>query len=163
MRKSNFIVLALGLLASIFLLWLWWYLGFAKVDTPADVLVTVAWWLVIGLMWYGISRMEQRRRKQMRTVYISPSALFNCESGLIECTNISQRVDIIEEILKSMRYGFEFQDMPERPEFDCSYIVRTDEYKDAQNWKGSVVRVNRSGESVEKQFDSRASLAAALG
>lgn len=162
MKKSNYIVLGIFLVLSLFLLWLWWYLGFAKVDGPADVFITIAWWIAIALVGYGIFRFEQRRRRQMRTVYISPSALFNCESGLVPCTDISQRVALVEEIVKNLRYGFEFEDMPERNDFDCSYIVRTEDYKDANSWRGTVVKVDRSGGSAETPFNSRETLARAL-
>lgn len=162
MKRSNYIVLGICAVASLFLLWLWWYLGFSQVDAPADVLISVAWWIVIGLMGYGIYRMEQRRRQQMRTVFVSPTSLFNCECGLVECRNTNQRVDLIEEIQKSMKYGMDFLDMPSSEEFDCSYIVRTQDYKNAENWRGTVVKVDRAGNSMEKDFSSRTSLAAAL-
>lgn len=160
MKKSNFIVLGAAFAISLFLLWLWWYLGFAKVDGPADVLISLAWWAVIGLAGFGIYRYEQRRRQQMRTVYVAPSALFNCESGLVECAaNPGARAALVEQIIQNLDYGFDFKDMPERNEFDCSYIVRTEEYQDAENWRGTVVKVDRSGKSKEKPFTSAAALA----
>ena len=164
MRKSNFIILGILAVASLFLLWLWWYLGFSKVDGPADVLISVAWWLVIGLVAFGIYRMEARRREQMRTVYVSPTALFNCESGLVECRNMNQRVDLVEQIMKSMNYSMDFQDMPDPSDFAYSYIIRTHDYKDADHWRGTVLKVDRSGKgsSEEKSFSTRTSLATAL-
>ena len=162
MRKSNIIALSVLALISLFLLFLWWYLGFAKVDAPTDVLISVVWWAAIAAMAFGIYRMEQRRRQQMRTVYVSPTSLFNCESGLVECRSASQRADLIEEIVKSMRYGMDFQDMPAANEFPCTYIVRTEDYKDADDWRGTVVKVDRSGTSKEKAFSSRTSLISAL-
>ena len=164
MRKSNFIVLGILLLASLFLLWLWWYLGFSKVDNPADVLISVAWWIIIGVVAFGIYRMEERRREQMRTVYVSPTALFNCESGIVECRNLNQRIDLVEEIMKNMKYGMEFQDMPDPSDFAYSYIIRTHDYQGADHWNGTVVRVDRSGKgtSEEKTFSTRTSLATAL-
>ncbi|MBQ9069548.1 MAG: hypothetical protein IJ131_10945, partial [Eggerthellaceae bacterium] len=84
MKRSNYIVLGAAVVVSLFLLWLWWYLGFARVDGPADVFITLAWWAVIALVGFGIFRFEQRRRRQMRTVYLSSTALFNCECGLLE-------------------------------------------------------------------------------
>ena len=162
MRPLNFIVLGIAAAVSLFLLWLWWYLGFSKVDAPADVLIPVAWWLVIGLVVYGIYRMEARRRQQMRTVYVSPTALFNCESGLVECTNTNKRIDMVESILQNMRYGMDFEDMPDPADFAYSYIIRTEDYKNADDWRGTVVKVDRSGNSKERSFSSRTSLATAL-
>ena len=108
--------------------------------------------------------MEARRREQMRTIYVSPTALFNCESGLVECRNTNQRIDLAEEILKSMRYGMDFEDMPDPAEFAYSFIIRTHDYKDADHWRGTVLKVDRSGagSSMEKSFSTRTSLATAL-
>ena len=100
MKKSNIVVLGVFAVLSLFLLWLWWYLGFHKVDAPGDVLITVLWWGIIAAVAYGIYRMEARRRQHMRTVYVSPTALFNVESGLIECSSNAQRVELVEEISK---------------------------------------------------------------
>ena len=164
MKKSNLIVLGILLVASLFLLWLWWYLGFSRVDTPADVLISVAWWIIISAVAFGIFRMEERRREQMRTVYVSPTALFNCESGIVECRNVSQRVELAEEIMKNMKYGMDFQDMPDPSEFAYTYIIRTHDYQNAEHWHGTVVKVDRSGKgtSEEKTFSTRTSLATAL-
>lgn len=164
MKKSNVIVLGIAAVASLFLLWLWWYLGFSAVDGPADILITIAWWLVIALVVFGIYRMEARRREQMRTIYVSPTALFNCESGLVECTNTAKRIDLVEEILKNMHYGMDFQDMPDPAEFAYSYIIRTKDYKGANDWHGTVVKVDRSGANagMAKTFSTRTSLATAL-
>lgn len=162
MKKSNIVVLGVFAVISLFLLWLWWYLGFHKVDAPGDVMITVVWWAVIAAVIYGITRMEARRRQHMRTVYVSPNALFNCESGLIECSSNAKRVELAEEIVKSMRYGMDFQDMPDPDDFACTYIIRTDSYKDADDWRGTLVKVDRGGTNVEKAFSSRTSLSAAL-
>ncbi len=162
MKKVNFIVLGALFLASLALLWLWWYLGFSSVDGPADVIISVVWWAAIVAMGYGIYRFEQRRRKQMRTVYVSPTSLYNCELGMLDCPDITQRAALVEEMVKSLKYGFDFQDMPEEGSFDYSYIIRTDDYRDAASWTGTVVKVGRNGSHQEKQFTSRAALESAL-
>ena len=47
MKKSNIIITAVAAIASIFLLWLWYFLGFNEVDSPTDLVVSVAWWAVV--------------------------------------------------------------------------------------------------------------------
>lgn len=47
MRKSNWIIAAVLLLASVAFLWIWHALQFDLVDNPLDIVVTVVWWVVI--------------------------------------------------------------------------------------------------------------------
>ena len=47
MRKSNWIIAAILLVASLVFLWLWQALEFNLVDNPIDVVVTAVWWVVI--------------------------------------------------------------------------------------------------------------------
>lgn len=48
MRKSNWIIAAVLLLASVAFLWIWHALQFDLVDNPLDIVVTVVWWVVIA-------------------------------------------------------------------------------------------------------------------
>lgn len=43
MRKSNWIIAAVLLLASVAFLWIWHALQFDLVDNPLDIVVTVVW------------------------------------------------------------------------------------------------------------------------
>lgn len=48
-RKSNVIIIAILMVASIAFLWLWNYLGFHLIDMR-DLVITILWWIItIGL------------------------------------------------------------------------------------------------------------------
>ena len=79
MKKSNVIVLAVAALVAAFLLFLWYYLGFNHIDSPFDLVLTVVWWLGIALIVGGIIYVERKRQRQIRTIYVSPTALYNSE------------------------------------------------------------------------------------
>ncbi len=187
MKKSNYILFSLFALASAFLLFLWYRLGFNKVDNPLDLTISVVWWVVIAAFIFFVVRFEKKRRQQIRTVYVSPTALFNCESGLVPCASPERRTDMIENILANLKYGFDAEDLPEEGDFDFQYVVRTEDFKEENakdrqqsagstssaaarqssqedvTWKGSVVKIGRvKGQNEESAFDSRSSLAAAL-
>lgn len=55
---------------------------------------------------------------------------------------------VMERILRDMEYGFDLKEMPKPEEFDCRYVVQTDEYKAAggeggePTWKGTVVAID---------------------
>ena len=54
MRKNNWIVTAIAAVACGVLLWAWFALGFNHVDDPLDLVVAVAWWLVVAAVAGGI-------------------------------------------------------------------------------------------------------------
>ena len=74
----------------------------------------------------------------------------------------------MERILRDMEYGFDLKEMPKPEEFDCRYVVQTDEYKAARGeggeptWKGTVVAIDHAAGNREMPFSSRDELAAAL-
>jgi lipopolysaccharide export LptBFGC system permease protein LptF len=48
MRKSNWLVATLAVVASAALLWAWFALGFNHVDDPLDLIVAILWWVVVA-------------------------------------------------------------------------------------------------------------------
>ena len=83
MKKSNIIVLAVAAAVSVFLLALWFILGFNHVDSPVDPLVTLVWWIVIVAAVLIINKVEGTRRERIRSVYVGEGQLFNSELGLV--------------------------------------------------------------------------------
>ena len=59
MRKSNWIIAAVLLLASVAFLWIWHALQFDLVDNPLDIVVTVVWWVVIVAACVAIQRFPE--------------------------------------------------------------------------------------------------------
>lgn len=170
MKKSNILILAISVLASAFLLYLWWVLGFNKIDNPLDLTVSIVWWVVIAALVAFITRWERKRRRAVRTMYLSPTALYNSEAGVVELEAASP-VAAMEETLKNLAYGFKVQDLPDASEFDYRCVVKTDRYKpaadgapDAQpQWEGSVIDLHSEGDDKEKSFSNRRELEQMLG
>ena len=72
MRKSNWIILAVLVIASIFFLWLWYYLKFDLVDHPRDLILTILWWVVVLAACVGIHYVEKMRQRNIRTAFLAP-------------------------------------------------------------------------------------------
>ena len=168
MKKSNWIGLAIAVLIDAFLLWLWFFLGFNRADSPLDLVISVIWLVAIVAVAVAVSRLERQREKRLRTIYVSSTAVFNKERGLVSLGSAAAAPRVIEGILGNLEYGFDMKDMPKLEEFDCRYVVQTDEYKAADGeggsptWKGTVVAIDRAAGNREMPFSSRDELAAAL-
>lgn len=168
MKKSNWIGLAIAVLVDVFLLWLWFFLGFNLVDSPFDLVISIIWLVAIVAVAVAVNRLERQREKRLRTIYVSSSAVFNKERGLVSLGSAAAAPRVIEGILGNLEYGFDMKDMPKPEEFNCRYVVQTDEYKATggeggePTWKGTVVAIDRAAGNGEMPFSSRDELAAAL-
>lgn len=173
MKKSN-IILAVALVAiSIFLLWLWFALGFNQVDSPFDLLLSILWWAVIALGIFGVVKFEKARQRQIRTAYITADGrLYNSEAGMTFPKANQDVIQTLAETLANLEYGFKKADAPTNedgsPAVEFAWVVRTETYKPARNsaqgeeremWRGEVVEV---ATGTERKFGSRAGLAAFL-
>lgn len=173
MKKSNIIVLAVAAAVSVFLLALWFILGFNHVDSPVDPLVTLVWWIVIVAAVLIINKVESTRRERIRSVYVGEGQLFNSELGLVSAQPGTSLVGNVASIVESLDYGFDKQDFPEEDQFTPRLLVRTTEYKreydssDEQSrdrqqrltWKGEVVFPEGAG---SREFNSPEELHAIL-
>lgn len=157
MKKSNIIVLTIAAVVSVFLLGLWYFLGFNQIDSPLDLIVSVIWWIVIVASVVLINKVESNRREKIRSVYVGDGQLFNSESGLVAATPGMPLMDSVQNIVENLDYGFEMQDFPEKDEFTPRLLVRTTQYKsqkqedssqasqqDDVTWEGEVLFPNSS-------------------
>ena len=128
MKKNNVIIFALLALVSIFLLWLWYYLGFNRVDDPFDLVLSIIWWIVIVVAIVVIVRMEKTRRRRIRTVYVGNARTFNSEKGLMEFDGSLPASMVIASIIENLKYDFTRKDFPEEEDFTVDYFVRTSEF-----------------------------------
>lgn len=163
MRKSNVIVIAILILVSIELLWLWNYLGFSLID-PMDLAIAIIWWVVILAIIIAIIVSERRRRARIRTIFISDSVLYNCETGVIRLDGGEGRPDYVKgmrRILSSLNYGSEAQISHDQPRVRFDYIVRTSKYANGgQSWSGEVIDIANTRQS--KEFSSAQDLSRIL-
>lgn len=81
-RKSNVIIIAILMVASIAFLWLWNYLGFHLIDMR-DLVITILWWIITIGLCIAIHIAEKRRRERIRTIFISDGVLYNPEVGVV--------------------------------------------------------------------------------
>ena len=168
MKKSNWIGLAIAVLVDVFLLWLWFFLGFNRIESPLDLVIFIIWLVVIVAVIVGVNRLERQREKRLRTIYVSSAAVFDKERGLVSLGSAAAAPSVMERILRDMEYGFDLKEMPKPEEFNCRYVVQTDEYKATggeggePTWKGTVVAIDHAAGNREMPFSSRSELAAAL-
>lgn len=155
MKKSNVIITVVLAVVSAFLLWLWYWLGFNEVDSPLDLVVSVVWWAVIAAGVVLVYRFEQKRRRQVRTVYLADGRYYNSEAGLRTVQAPLAAVDAIAVVLGALEYDFSKMDAPDqsKPEerVDWRYVIHTDKFKPArtddngnrenETWEGDVVTV----------------------
>ncbi len=172
MKKNNIIVLAISAVAAAFLLWLWFYLGFNHIDNPLDLVLAIVWWVVIAALVVLISYMERKRQRQIRTIYVSPTALYNSEKGIVALKEASS-VEAMEGILQQLEYNFDKQDLPSKKTFDYRFVVQTNEYKENDSdstegessepkWTGTVIKIDRENGNTETDFASIQELRTAL-
>lgn len=184
MKKSNVIVFALLAAISVFLLWLWYFLGFNRVDDPLDLVLSIVWWAVIAVSIAVIVRAERVRRRRIRTVYVGDNATFNSEKGLMRFAEGEPMQDVVAFIVENLKYDFTREEFPDKEAFQAKYFVRTKEFRteespeavkdqpteSAQTSPGSSASVQRTwtGEVVvaatgeEKPFETPEELAAIL-
>lgn len=128
MKKSNWIIMAVLAVAAGFFLWLWYYLSFNFVDDPLDLVLAIVYWaLVIGLS-VGIHFAEKKRRRRVRTVYVSDRALYNSEAGLLAFPDEEPTQDDIASVLYNLKYDFARADEPDLGTFDVKYLVRSEKF-----------------------------------
>lgn len=166
MKKNNVIIFALLALVSIFLLWLWYYLGFNRVDDPFDLVLSIIWWIVIVVAIVVIVRMEKTRRRRIRTVYVGSARTFNSEKGLMEFDGSLPASMVIASIIENLKYDFTRKDFPEEEDFTVDYFVRTSEFDTKDKDSSSAAdgsASTASGDSAGVVSPAGASAAGAAG
>lgn len=128
MRKSNTIIAVIAIIAAIFLLWLWYFLGFNKVDYPLDMVLTIVWLAIVGVAVFVVHRREKIRQELVRRVFVTRanSRLYNSEAGVIAYAKPTA-LSTIEGILTNIDY--KSMDIADKPDdFESDYIVRTSDF-----------------------------------
>lgn len=162
MRKSNWIIAAILLVASLVFLWLWQALQFNLVDSPLDVTVTVIWWVVIAAACVAIHLAEKKRQERIRTVFLAPGLVYNCEAGVLRLEPGTSSVDAIRKVLAGLTYSFDLAELPANSRVRFQQIVRTERFADdGRMWEGEVVEVRRP--DAPHPFHSQQELVSLLG
>lgn len=165
MKKSNWILLAVLVVISAFLLWLWYYLGFNRVDNPLDLVLSIIWWAVVLVAVVAIWQIEKRRQERIRTIYVGEQFIFNSELGKKGYNGAEQLMTEMGETLEELKYNFDREDLPDQEKLPIRFLVRTTKYKadsddeDKNEWEGEVCI---AGEDTEQAFETREELASII-
>lgn len=163
MRKSNWIIIAIIVVASIIFLGMWYYFGFNYVDDPLDLVISIIWWVLIVAICIIINKVEKDRQRAIRTVYLAPNFIFNTELGVINLGPDGKYVPVIQRVLSNLEYDFDKQDTPEenKSRSRFRYIVHTNKFEDnGDTWEGEIIMVSQPDRPFE--FNGRHELAAVL-
>ena len=140
MRKSNWIVAAIAAVACGVLLWAWFALGFNHVDDPLDLVVAVAWWLVVAAVAGGIVWAEGKRREKMRLAFVGEGAGCSPEAGLVMPDAGESELAALERTLSGMAFPDEVAALDERVRPAFRWVVRSRKFdRNGDDWEGEVV------------------------
>lgn len=172
MKKSNVVLLAVAIVASVFLLWLWYFLGFDKIDSPLDLILSIIWWVILAVGVAFVTKLEKTRRESIRTAYVCDGKLYNSESGLLSLDAGASPSDAVASVLSALEYGFDRAAAPSTDGDNAvkwSHVIRTSKFRPERSedgkredevWQGEVVVVE-TGNTLS--FSSRAELARIIG
>lgn len=183
MKTSNWLIAIVLAIASVFFLWLWYYLQFNLVH-PLDLVLTIGWWVIVLLIVTLIQRSEKKRQERVRTCYVGPSSIFNSEAGLVPLEQGTPSVEAVQSVLENLSYNFDLADFPEEDEARFDYMVKTKKFKapakdasqdepeanEPKAWEGEVIFASAEapeGQEQEKpqtkSFSNKEELAQLLG
>lgn len=160
MRKSNWVIVAILVVASVIFLAMWYALGFNLVDDPLDLVVTIVWWVVIVAVCVLIKWSENKRRRFLRTSFLGSGVIYNPEAGIVRVES-GEYIPTLQRVLRNLDYSFDEKNINNEQRIRFTYIVRTDKFSDNGNtWVGEVVKV--SDPDDVRRFNSRVELAQLL-
>lgn len=160
MRKSNWVIVAILVVASVIFLAMWYALGFNLVDDPLDLVVTIVWWVVIVAVCVLIKWSENKRRRFLRTSFLGSGVIYNPEAGIVRVES-GEYVPALQRVLRNLDYSFDEKNINNDQRIRFTYIVRTDKFSDnGSTWVGEVVKV--SDPDDVRRFNSRVELAQLL-
>lgn len=157
MKKSNWLIVGILVVASIVFLAMWYALGFNLVDDPLDLVISIAWWVIIVAVCLAINWSEQKRRRSLRTSFLAPGLIYNPEAGIVRI-NEEAYTPALERVLDNLDYDFDQKEVSNDQRIRFTHIVRSDKFADKGNtWRGEVVKVATPDDV--RYFQSKAELA----
>ena len=140
MKKSNWLIVGLLVVASVIFLAMWYALGFNLIDDPLDLIVSIVWWVVIICLLIQWS--ENKRRRSIRTTLLAPRVMYNPEVGVVEFAPGQTHAQTLERILSNLTYGFDTEENANEQHIRFKQIVRSKKFTNAgETWTGEVVDV----------------------
>lgn len=162
MRKGNWLVVAIAAIAAGVMLWAWFALGFNHVDDPLDLIVAIAWWVIVAAVIGAIMWAESKRREKMRLAFVGEGIVYNPESGLVVPDRGENEVSVLERTLSGMTFPDEVSAMDERVRSSFRWVVRSRKFdRNGEVWEGEVLAAH-DPDAEPRPFASREDLAALL-
>ena len=81
MKKINWLIAAVAVVAAVLLVMLYFALGFQHVDNYLDVYLGILWVAIIAVFAGILYWRESVRKRLIRRFYISPATVYNPEFG----------------------------------------------------------------------------------
>lgn len=158
MKKSNWLIVGLLVVASVIFLAMWYILGFNLIDDPLDLVVSIVWWVVIIAICLLIQWSENKRKRSIRTTLLAPGVLYNPEVGVVEVAPGQTYAQTLERILSNLTYGFDTEENENDQHIRFKQIIRSKKFAhDGDTWTGEVVDV--SDPNQVRYFQNKAELA----
>lgn len=162
MRKSNWLVIAIAVVASAALLWAWFALGFYEIDSPIDLLVSIVWWVAVVAIVAGICWAESKRRERMRLAFIGDGVVYNPEAGLVRPRRGETEAAALQRTLAGMAFGDNVRPLDDSTRTTFRWVVRSRKFaNNGDIWEGEVLPAN-DPDATPRPFASREDLAALL-
>lgn len=105
MKKSNWLIAGLLVVASVIFLAMWYVMGFNLIDDPLDLVISIVWWVVIIAICLLIQWSENKRQRSIRTTLLAPGVLYNPEVGVVQVAPGQTHAQTLERILSNLTYG----------------------------------------------------------
>lgn len=162
MRKSNWLIIAVAVVASFLLLWAWFALGFNHVDDPVDMVVAVIWWVAVAAVIAAIVWAENKRRQKMQTAFLGKRLVYSPEFGVFRTKKKQSEIDMLQDILAGMTFPDRVVPLDNEVRDSFRWVVRTRNFKDhGKVWEGEVLPAN-DPKAQARVFASKEDLAALL-
>lgn len=133
MRKSNWFVFTLALIAALIL-----FVCYLLVGCHLDPPLLIIWLVLLLIGAIVITALEKKRRNLLRMVYVAAPAGFNTSTGPLTFDSAQELVGKARQILTGIDYDSEPRHAPDS--FNPSLKVVTDKFDDGV-WTGKVVEI----------------------
>ena len=158
MKKSNWLIVGLFVVASVIFLAMWYVMGFNLIDDPLDLVISIVWWVVIIAICLLIQWSENKRQRSIRTTLLAPGVLYNPEVGVVQVAPGQTHAQTLERILSNLTYGFDTEENANEQHIRFKQIVRSKKFaNDGDTWTGEVVDV--ANPNQVRYFQNKAELA----
>lgn len=149
MKKINWLIAVVAVVAAALLVMLYFALGFQHADNYLDVCLGILRVAIIAVFAGILYWRESVRGRLIRRFYISPATVYNPEFGGARRAdalpqNTAEEFDrFAADVYAALEYGFEIADRPES--YDPKYIVDTKRFQAHRDDDNKLVVDTREG------------------